>query len=205
MAGQVWGISADGGFFANPLLSKKLRHAAQPYMKARSYARPIDGFGKGRGDTVDFDKISNVQTQGGEIQETQKMPETKFLIRRGTVVVKEWGNSLPWTGRLDTLSSFDVTNPVQKVLRDDMAKVIDLTVATKMKDTKIKAFATVPTAATFNTVGAMGAGTENLNLTLLKDIVDKMVEDLVPPAIGGPDGDYAVLGTQKALRGIIDD
>lgn len=205
MAGQAWSPSADGGFFANPTLSRKLRYAAQPMLKCRPYARPVDGFGKGKGDTVDYDKISNVQTQGGEIQETQRMPETKYLIRRGQIIVKEFGNSIPWTGKLETLSTFDITNPTQKVMRDDQVKVIDKTVATKLKDTKIKVYATVPTGATFNTAGSMGAGTQNMNLTILKDMIDKMVEDLVPPATGGPDGDFVLLGTQKALRGLIDD
>lgn len=33
MAQQKWGISADGGFLANPRISEKLRYAAQPLMK----------------------------------------------------------------------------------------------------------------------------------------------------------------------------
>ncbi len=33
MAGQLWSVNSLGGFLANPTLSRKIRHAAQPLMK----------------------------------------------------------------------------------------------------------------------------------------------------------------------------
>ncbi len=205
MAGQQWGISADGGYFANPKLSKKLRFATQPLLKFRPYARPIDGFGKGQGDTVDYDKISNIQSQGGQITENQKMPETKFLVRKASMSIAEWGNSIPWTGKLETLSQFDITNPVQKTLRDDMAKVIDKAVADKAKLTKIVYTPTSAAGGSFNTAGTPAASGTNLNLFHLKEVVDYAIEAMMPPAVGGPDGDYVLISVQKAIRGIIDD
>ncbi|MGI0014036.1 MAG: hypothetical protein ACREBU_11425, partial [Nitrososphaera sp.] len=132
MAGQQWSVSADGGFMANPPLSKKLRKSAQPMMKFRTFTRPTDAFGKNKGDSVDFEKVSNVQTQGGKIPESSKMPETKFQVIKDTLTVDEFGNSIPYTGKLETLSEFNIANPVQKALRDDMAKVMNIEVATEM-------------------------------------------------------------------------
>lgn len=203
--GQAWSPSADGGYFANSKLSKKLRYAAQPFMKFRQYPRPVDAFGKGQGDTVDYDKITNLQTQGGEIGEQQKVPETKFIIKRASITITEYGNSIPWTGKLELLSEFNINQPIQKVLRDDMSKVLDAAVATKFKLTKVSYSPVTSASGTWNWAGSPAAGTANFNLFHLKEIVDAMIEANVPPAVGGPEGDYVCIATQKALRGILDD
>jgi hypothetical protein len=49
MAQQRWAVSADGGYLANPQLSKELRVAAQPLMRFRQFVRPEPGFGKKKG------------------------------------------------------------------------------------------------------------------------------------------------------------
>jgi len=204
-SGQSWGISADGGYMANPKLSKKLRFSTQPLLKFRQFVRPIDAFGKNVGDTVDYNKVTNVQTAGRKISETEKMPETKFIIRRASMSVSEWGNSIPYTGKLSDLSSFDITNPVHKGLRDDMAKVLDSGVATVAKTTDLSYTPTGVAVGDLQTDGSPASGGVNFNLFHLKEIVDYAVENNIPPATGGEGGDYVLIGTQKLIRGILDD
>lgn len=207
MATMQWSISADGGYMANTLLSKKLRYAAQPLMKFRGYARPVDGFGKGQGDSLDYNKLSNVATAGGQIGETQRIPVTKFAIRRGTLTIAEYGNSIEWTGKLDVLSAFDLSDPLQRGLRNDMAKTLDIQTAAECKKTKIAYITESVSSGRFDTDGTPSgaAATDNLNLFHLKEMVDYMITNNVPPAIGGEDGDYVMVATRKALRGIVDD
>ena len=71
MAGQSWSIAADGGHFANPILSSKLRfHNTSRYV-FRQFTRPEPGYGKHRDETIDFDKVSMAESQGGKIGEFQ--------------------------------------------------------------------------------------------------------------------------------------
>src|SRR5919112_46483 len=99
MAGQNWTFAEDGGHFANPSLSSKLRYVNTSKYIFRQFTRPEPGFGKGRGESIDFDKVTMATTLGGEIGEFQDIPETKFSIIKDTLTVTEWGNSIPWTGK----------------------------------------------------------------------------------------------------------
>ena len=89
MPGQVWSPDASGGYLANDQLSSKLRHNAQPIMRFRQFTRKEPGFGKNKGDTLLFDRISNVATGGGTIAELNKMPEDTVTISQGSVTVNE--------------------------------------------------------------------------------------------------------------------
>ena len=213
---QQWAVAADGGHMANPPLSKKLRHATQPFMKARQFTRPIDAFGKSRGDRVDFDKVSNVQTQGGKLQETVKMPVTKFQIVKDTLIVDEYGNSVDYTGKLETIAEFNINNPVQKALRDDMAKVLDKAVIDELKLTRTKVIGDSASSIVWDTDGTPSTtALSNLTVFHVKEIVDGMktgdfgtqgTNDFNPVMpFTGPDGDYVALMSVKARRGISDD
>ena len=211
--GQKWSVSAEGGYFANPELSKKLRSAAQPMTKFRQFVRAEPGFGKGKGDTLYFNKVSNIQDKGGKLQELVRIPASKFLIRQGSVVVDEWGNSIPYTGKLEALSEFDLTNPIQRALRDDMAKSIDIAVATAFKLSKTCYIPTGAAAGSWDNDGTPTASaTSNLTLFHIKEIVDALrsgvfgANTYAPVApYSGPDGDYIGLFSVKAARGIKDD
>ena len=216
MAGQVWAVSADGGFLANPDLSKKMRKASQPMMKFRQFVRPVDGFGKSKGDTVDFDKISNVQTSGGKLTESVKIPETKYQIVKDSLVVDEYGNSVPYTGKLEAMSEFDINNPTQRALRDDMAKVFDKAVRDEMANTRTLYIPSGLQSGTFDNDGtATNTAASNLTVFHIKDIVDAFKTgdygtdgtndfNSVPP-FTGPDGDYIAILSVFAARGIKDD
>jgi N4-gp56 family major capsid protein len=211
MAGQVWHTNADGGYFSNPKLSKSLRTATQPMMKFRQFVRKESAAGKGKGDTFDFNKISNIVTSGGVITETQRIPESKFLIRRGQLTIQEYGNSIPYTGKVDTLSEFSVDNSITKALRDDMAKVIDIAVANVFKGSDLCYIPSSLTAGTWDVDGTPSTtASVNLNLAHIREIVDSMktgvfgANEINPiPAYDG--SNYICIASVKALRGIKSD
>lgn len=53
MAGQLWGTASLGGRLSLGVLTKKLRHLAQPLMKGDQFSRVEPAAGKNRGDTVE--------------------------------------------------------------------------------------------------------------------------------------------------------
>lgn len=174
--GQSWSPDGSGGYLANDVLSKKLRHNSQPMMRARQFVRKEAGYGKNKGDTLLFDRIANVATAGSTIAELEKMPETNFAITQGSVVVSEYGNSVPWTGKLESLSEFSVNNIVLQALKNDMAKVLDAAAMTELQTCKIKYIPTgveaVPTS-TWDTDGTVStAATRDIQAFDVKEVID---------------------------------
>lgn len=213
MAGQQWALSSDGGYLANPKLSSEIRHATQPLMRFRQVTRVEPGFGRNSGDTLNFDKMSNVQTQGGPITEQQDIPETKMLVRKGSLVVTEWGNSIPYTGKLEALSQFDPENIIHKGLMNDMAKVFDKGVADTLRTGQVTYSATGVATQTWTFNGtASGTVAANFNYFHLKEVIDGMRTGFanisggnlnpVPPF---PDGNYICFLSVRAYRGLFDD
>ena len=212
MAGQNWTLAADGGHFAHPLLSSKLRYHNTSKYVFRQFTRPEPGFGKQRGETIDFDKVSMAQTQGGQIGEFQDIPETKFTLVKDNLQVTEWGNSIPWTGKLETLSEFNPSQPVQKVIMNDQKKVLDEAVATELKTTDVIYEPTGAASQAWNVDGAAGAtGASQFNffhLKEMKDAADKGIFGagntgrIIPPM---PDGNYVLVLSVGAARGLFDD
>lgn len=212
MAGQNWTVAADGGHFANPRLSSKLRfHNTARYI-FRQFSRPEPGFGKQRGESIDFDKVSMAETQGGQIGEFQDIPETKFAIVKDSLQVTEWGNSIPWTGKLETLSEFNPSQPVQKVIINDQKKVLDEAVAQQMTTNDIKYIATGATSQTWDVDGtASTTATSQFNFFHLKEMVDAAKKGIfgsgntgkiIPPM---SDGNYVLILSVTAARGLFDD
>ena len=80
-----------------------LRQAVQPLCKFRQFADVKDAAvqGKGKGDTFHWNVYSDIATQGTVLVETTTMPESNFTITQGTMTITEFGNSVPYTGKLD--------------------------------------------------------------------------------------------------------
>lgn len=210
--GQNWTVSADGGYLANKPLSSKLRYVNTAQYIFRQFTRPEPGYGKQRGESIDFDKISMAQTLGGQIGEFQDIPETKFSITKDNLQVTEWGNSIPWTGKLETLSEFNPNQPVQKVVLNDEKNVIDNAVATEMKTSKLCYIPTGAATQTWDVDGtASTTGTTNFNYFHLKEMVDAAETGLFGSGNTGKiipkfsDGKYVIVLSVKAKRGLFDD
>ena len=185
--GQTWSPDASGGFLANSVLSKKLRHQAQPLQKFRQFVRKEPGYGKNKSDTILFDRIANVTTGGGTISELSKMPEDNFVISQGTVTVNEYGNSVPWTGKLESLSEFSVDNIALQVLKNDMSKILDAAVGAEFQTAPVK----------YVPIGSVGTPVSKFETTLataalrdaqafdVKEIVDAMKSTYTIPPFDG--------------------
>jgi len=122
MAQQIWAVNSLGGYLSNSVLSKQIRHAAQPLMRFRQFVDPEGAEGKNRGDKVYFNKISNISTAGGTLSETATIPKTNYVIRQGTLSVYEYGRYC----RL-LLTNFMVTHEVSgyKIKRGEFSEELN--------------------------------------------------------------------------------
>lgn len=153
---QLWTPNSTGGYFASPKLSKDIRKVAQPMMKFRQFTKIEKGYAKKSGDSILIDIVSNLADKGGKLDEQTKTPETKFSISQLSVSAYEYGNKVPYTGKLEDFSEISVDNQLAMALRDDMAKVLDSAAGDEFTATKLTM---VPTGSvssktqTFDTSG----------------------------------------------------
>jgi N4-gp56 family major capsid protein len=181
-------------------------------MRFRQFTKFVKGFGSNAGDRILFNKISRVQTPGGPLSEGTPIPETNFVVGQGYVLVTEYGNGIPYTGKLEALSQWNPEDPIQRTLRDDMALVLDRESGRQFRSTQVVYAPTGTTAApsgTFTngyTGGVSGtaptAGTRNLTAWDVRQIADQMRRMNIPKYDGE---NYICIGSILALRGIKED
>lgn len=124
-------------------------------------------------------------TQGTTLTETNTMPETQFTITQGTLTITEYGNSVPYTGKLDDLSEHPVKELIHKVLKNDCKKAIDTAAHGQFKLTPLRVVPTAGTNTTAVTLTTNGTATLTNNVAMgknhVKAIIDTMKERNIPP------------------------
>lgn len=199
-AGQLWAVNTAGGYMYADKLSKELRMAVQPLVKFRQFCDVKDAAaqGKNKGELFTWNVYKDVATQGTTLVETNTMPETNFVISQGTLTMTEFGNSVPFSGKLDNLSEHPVREIVQKVLKNDARKAFDLAAHAQFNRTPLRIVGTASNAITLTT---NGTATLTNNIALgkahVKLISDTMKERNVPPYIAD---DYYALARPATYR-----
>ena len=208
MAGQIWVTNNLGGYMWSPNLSKVLRQALQPLVKFRQFADVKDAAvqGKGKGQEYHWNVYSNVATQGTVLVETTTMSETNFTITQGTMTITEYGNAVPYTGKLDDLSEQPVKEIIQKVLKNDAKKTLDQAAYDQFATTPLRVIPTAGTDTSAVTLYTNGTVTGTNNIALgkehVKSIVDLMKERNIPPYEGD---DYFAIGHPTTFRKLKND
>lgn len=203
MAGQQYSTSSLGGFLSQPYLTQKLRSVAQPMFRFRQFVDVKEAIGKNRGNTWLYDKISNVATQGGTLVETNTIPQTNYTVLQGTGSITEYGNSVPYTGKLEVLGQFQIEPVTEQKLRDDMVKVLESACGSQYTATQFVAVASTTSSVVFSTNGTASAtSTANLTGSNTRQIVDFMKKKLVPRFDGR---NYVCIASVAALSGMHSD
>lgn len=203
--GQVWYTNSLGGYMWSPNLSDVLRMDVQPLVKFRQFADVKDAAvqGKKKGQEFHWNRYSDVQTQGGTLTETQTMPETNFRITQGTMTITEYGNSVPYTEKLDNLSEQPVREIIAKVLKNDAKKAFDAAAEAQFSATPLRVVAAAGTSTSQVTLTTNGTVTGTASVALHRDhvkaIVDLMKERNIPPYIND---DYVSIAWPSTLRGL---
>lgn len=202
MGQQIWSVNSLGGFLASDEFSKKIRHRAQPLMKFRQFVDIEGAMGKNRGDTVLFDKISNISTAGGTINETATITKNNYTITQGSLTINEYGNAIPFTLKAQSLAEVMVPEIVKTVLRDDMAKVLDSQAAIEFQTSDYKATVTNTATTTFGSGGAaLATSSGSMSDKNVRDVIDQMKILNIPRADGS---NYVCIASTNSIRGLYD-
>ena len=161
----------------------------------------------GKGDLFHWNVYSDIATQGGTLVETTTMPESNFTITQGTLTVNEFGNSVPYTSKLDDLSEHPIREIIHKVLKNDAKKSFDIQSHAQFNNTSMRMVpASSGTSTTAITLTTDGTATGTNNIALQKEhvklIVDLMKERDVPPYI---QDDYVAIGWVSTWRRLKND
>lgn len=198
MSGQVWGTNSLGGYMFSVNLSRKLRTALQPMVRYRQFCDAKEAFGLGIGDTFNWNLYSDVATAGGALSETATMPTTNFTISQNSLKIGEYGNSVPFTKKLDDLSEHPVTEIIHKVLKNDARKALDTAAYAQFNASPVRVCATTSSTITVTVNGTASgtAATDPLN-THIKLVADQLAENNVPTFDGN---NYMGIGRPAHLR-----
>jgi len=201
MAGQVWGTSSLGGYMYSLNLSKELRVSLRPIVKFRQFADVKDAAHQGlsKGDTFHWNVYSTVATGGAALVENTAIAETNFTITQGTMTINEYGNSVPFTSKLDDLSEHPVKEIIHKVMKVDAAQVLDGLVADQIDTCKLRVVAETSTSVVTLTTDGTATLTNTIALGKdhIKSIVDIMKERNIPSYEGD---DYFCLAWPTTFR-----
>lgn len=209
MVGQVWVTDSLGGYAYSDKLSHELYQAVQPVTKFRQFcdaedatrARNPDGNMLGKGDLFHWNVYSDISDQGGTLVETSTMPESNFTITQGTLTVTEYGNSVPYTGKLDDLSEQPIKKIIHKVLKNDAKKAFDIDSHAQFNTCLLRVVPEAGTSLVTIALTTNGTATTTNNVALgkghVKAIVDTMKERNIPPYVAD---DYVAVGWPSSFR-----
>jgi len=188
------------GVLTNNKLNQFFQRSAQPLFKFRQFVDVKEAFGKQRGQSVNWLKVANVATIGGNLTETNTMHETTQALTWGTLTVNEVGNSIPFSFKSEALSEFDVKEIVRGGLLDDAAKVLDGKVERRYNETKLRFVGTSTTAHTLTTNGtATVTNTSILNSRHVR----KMRLELEKRNVPAYEGDsYVCIASLEAIESL---
>lgn len=199
---QLWVTNSLGGHLTNNSLSKSIRNQALPKYIYRQFVNYKEDPGAKEGDTVFFDKLLKIDTKGGTLTETNTIPEAKWKVVKDSIVVTEWGNSVPYTNKLQVLAEFDPQDLSSKSLLNDQIEVIDSAIYDQFNLAKFVAVCTTTAATVFTTNGtATITASANCSDVNIRDIVDYMKSKHIPAFM---DNNYRGIISINTRRGIYD-
>ena len=205
MAGQVWETNTAGGFMYSGELSDVLRNALQPMTRFLQHCDADDFTDKGlhAGDAFQWNVYSDVSTQGGRIAENERMPETGFTISQKSGTIYEFGNSVPYSGRLDDASRHPVKQIIHKALRNDCVKSFEIEAHAEFAKTPLTVRSTAVGTVEFRTDGTFAAAATNVMLNAHVKLISDEMKDRDMPVWS--DGNYRAITRPKTTRGFKDE
>lgn len=200
MAGQLWGTASTGGYLYSDELSETMRMELMATCKFRQLCDAPDFESKGEkaGDAVHWNVFSKIANNGTTLSENSEMPTSNFTIKQGTATVDEWGNSVPFTARVDLLGKQEVTDVVKRVLARDARETLDRAAHAQFDLTRLRYVATSTATGTLYANGTTtGTNTSALNKTHIRTLVDTAKERNIPPYRRD---DYAMIARPLTFR-----
>jgi N4-gp56 family major capsid protein len=187
-------------YYVSPELSDILRYAAQPLSRFRNLCDVRDASEQGlhKGEKYNWNVYLNIdhgtdeKYYDGAIKEEETMPESKFKIIQGELMIGERGHSVPYTGKFDNLARHPVSEIIDKILKFDLKIAMDKAAFAAFTQTLLCARITDTGALEVTETGITGVPAPNkpLDRKTLHKIVLLMKERNIQPATG--DDYYAI-------------
>lgn len=199
---MAWEWHSPSGVYKDHALSGKIRRAAVADAMFAKFARPEPNYGKKRGESITITRILPLPL-ATRIGEVDRLPSGRPLIETKAIEVSEWGFKTELTQFEQNLTHFDLTNPFQGTLRDQMRLTMDGMIAEAFKSTPYKY---IPQAAggSFDTDGTASTQADvNLSIDDLRNIRDELQGTLKCPKFRN--GKYIGILSTRAARGIKND
>jgi N4-gp56 family major capsid protein len=197
-----WTFDAPSGTYKNHALSTDIRRQAIADAQFMKFLRAEPGYGKKRGESVTITRTLALPL-ASRVTETDRLPSGRPAIETKQVSVNQWGFKIPITEFEKNLTHFDLMNPFQQALRDQITLTMDKMAADAFKLTPLKY---VPTTSgyTLTTNGTpSGTSTRNLGVQDLRQIHDELHGELKTPRY--KNGKYIGILSTRAARGLKND
>lgn len=197
-----WTFDAPSGTYKNHALSTDIRRQAIADAQFMKFLRAEPGYGKKRGESVTITRTLALPL-AARVTETDRLPSGRPAIETKQVSVNQWGFKIPITEFEKNLTHFDLMNPFQQSLRDQITLTMDKMAADAFKLTPLKY---VPTTSgyTLTTNGTpSGTSTRNLGVQDLRQIHDELHGELKVPRY--KNGKYIGILSTRAARGLKND
>ena len=205
MASHSWTYDAPSGVYKDHAMSSNIRMAAIAMTQFVQFSKPVDGYGRKKGESVTITRVSNVTVPSDDsLVELERIPEDTLSLSTQAIDVLERGRAIPYTSLSLDLAHFDLENAIQKKLRDQLSLRLDALCATAFKTGQVKAIPTGVAELTMDTDGtASSTAVSNINVYHVEQLRDQLYSTYnVMPYEGG---DYMCVISTKGRRGIIRD
>jgi ribosomal protein S13 len=199
MAGQLFGTSSVGGYYASFNLSKELFDGVQASVRFRQHCDIKDAWNTTRtGQTFTWDTIPTITRAQRRLTETNTIPAGQHTVLQGTCTMYEHGLAVPYTEMLEKLSMVSVRAPIMRVLKYDASVDLDAEVHTQFNLTPLRYVGTTSSTGVLTTNGtATATNTSAFNASHVKNIVDTMKSRNIPTY---ENGDYYAIARPSCYR-----
>lgn len=182
-----WDFDAPTGVFKNRELSSDVYENALANSVAMRFMEVQDEFGKNKGESLTFTRMTHItEPSSAQLTELLPIPEVAFSMATSSFTIAEYGVAVPYTGKLEMLSKFNIENIVHKTLMEQQRLVLDSLALTSMKLANTKY---VPTSATGSTItyNSTPSGTAVAQLAFfhIEEISQLLYDTLLVPYFEG--------------------
>ena len=199
---MAWVWDAPTGVYKDHALSSKIRQQAISDVQFMKFVRPETGFGKMKGQSVTITRVMKLPI-ATPVSEIDRLPSGRPAIQTTSITPQEWGFKIEMTEFEKNLTHFNMMNPFQKSLRDQMSLTMDKMVADAFLTTPYK-FIPVIAGSVFDTDGtASTTADKNLTVSDLRLIYDELRGTLKCPRYRN--GNYVGILSTRAARGLKND
>lgn len=204
---NVWQAHSEDGYLSSPQLSHLLRQALQPSCRFRQLCTPEDAVGLHRGDIYHWPIFGDLENDGEELEEQSTIPITGSSVKQGTLTIKEFGVSVPYTQRLDDASYYPIADIIRKRLSQSAKKRLDRAAYDEFNKTLLVACPDGGNSTTNISLSENGTATAANNAALTKKHVKAisilMRERNIPPFEGSDS--YHAIGRPSAFSQLTED